>query len=359
MGNRSIVIAVHGIRTEAKWQKEIATPLAEVHLTPYLLDYGYFSEYRLITPWERERQLDAFKKSYDAILAKSGIARPSIVCHSFGSWLTTELLMRYHYVEFDKVILVGSIVRRDYPWAALLNEGRVLRVHNHVGTIDPWPGTAERVAGALTLWMGRNPFGKGGVEGFTDQHPMLTQDFSDTGHSDAFGEEQFRKWSSLLRAPSMTHADVDRIQLDAIHGHAVLCQALGLDASGIRMAIYILDGEGRLRVPHPSLAFKLTEKELALRVDIRTQEAVVSKAYRGNRAVVETNPLPLQLDAPLPNFIAAAPIRVPGDGRVIGVVSIDSLEQGLNLPEPAQMKYYVTILANKVGAAYVDNANGY
>jgi serine/threonine-protein kinase len=125
--------------------------------------FGRMSLFEFLSPWSREAKLDWFRKTYhnetkiERLDVRNG-QYPSIVAHSFGTYILGNALTRYEYLRFDKVLLCGSILPRDFPWRELIERGQVQSVRNEYGVRDVW---AHCVG-----WMVPQT-GPSGTEGFT------------------------------------------------------------------------------------------------------------------------------------------------------------------------------------------------
>src|SRR5208337_4179953 len=137
---RRVICPLHGIRTLAVWQKGLSD-LAASHGWVCRLDrwsYGRFSLLAFFTPWSREAKLGWLRRQYDAethdrrLLIEKGQA-PSVVAHSFGTYILGYTLLRFDFIRFNKVILCGSILPRDFPWDKLIERGQVQAVRNDFG----------------------------------------------------------------------------------------------------------------------------------------------------------------------------------------------------------------------------------
>ncbi|WP_143748295.1 hypothetical protein [Mesorhizobium carmichaelinearum] len=68
----------------------------------------------------------------------------SIIAHSFGTFIISNILRDQFSIPFHRIIFCGSVVRYDFPFEQIQN-----RFHppllNEVGTRDPWPAVAESV----------------------------------------------------------------------------------------------------------------------------------------------------------------------------------------------------------------------
>ena len=150
-----VICPLHGIRTRAVWQKRLSD-LAVRYGWVCRLDrwsYGRFSLLAFFTPWSREAKLGWLRRQYDAethdrrLLIEKGQA-PSVVAHSFGTYILGYTLLRFNFIRFNKVILCGSILPRDFPWDKLIARGQVQAVRNEFGVRDPWVKWVRGSSGA-------------------------------------------------------------------------------------------------------------------------------------------------------------------------------------------------------------------
>src|SRR2546426_5554237 len=89
-----LVICLHGIRTWARWQKIVAEVLGNHGIKFKLYDFGWYGLHRFIWDSSNERMVDSFYDQYTQILKEHRLVdpanylkRPSIVAHSFGTYL--------------------------------------------------------------------------------------------------------------------------------------------------------------------------------------------------------------------------------------------------------------------------------
>lgn len=159
-GNWPVVVSLHGIRTTGRWQKELTDVLTRSGYRHVPLDFGFFGALSLLWPASRARKVEWFHALYSEKFA-SLPTRPSLVAHSFGTYIVTEAIRKYADIAFDRVILCGSIVKRDYPWSQIIFQRRqVSRVLNEGGGRDVW----VRMAEAFVVDAGTS-----GVHGFDDE----------------------------------------------------------------------------------------------------------------------------------------------------------------------------------------------
>ena len=192
-----VICPLHGIRTLAVWQKGLSD-LAGRHGWFCRLDrwsYGRFSLLAFLTPWSREAKLKWLRRQYDAEIHDRRLdieqgQTPSVVAHSFGTYILGYTLLRFDFIRFHKVILCGSILPRDFPWDQLIERGQVQAVRNEFGVRDPW---VKRVR---CFVRGTGP---SGASGFTCQHDRLKQEEFEYNHGDYFGLDHMEdRWIPFL-----------------------------------------------------------------------------------------------------------------------------------------------------------------
>ena len=193
-----VIFMLHGIRTYAQWQRsfsEVAAAEGWLCRTSRW-NFGWFSALRLLLPWERQAKVEWFRRTYDVERYDREISwapgqLPSIVAHSFGTYILGNALLAYEYLRFDRVLLCGSILPPDFPWETILARGQVRAVRNEFGTRDFWTGAVRFVVPRRT--------GPSGSSGFALEHPRLEQERFLFSHSEYFEKAHMRdKWVRFL-----------------------------------------------------------------------------------------------------------------------------------------------------------------
>src|SRR5689334_15731548 len=139
--NPPMVISVHGIRTAARWQKSLADTLGLYGLRHRAYDFGHFDLVRFLLDSSRQRKINEFYDFYGTLAREQGLgielndyrARPSIIAHSFGTFIVGYAMQKYPDIRFDKVILCGSILPVDFDWSTLFHRDQVNFVRNEYG----------------------------------------------------------------------------------------------------------------------------------------------------------------------------------------------------------------------------------
>lgn len=192
-----VVITIHGIRTTGDWQREFTDVLTQHGFRHVPLGFGFFKAVSLLMPWSRARKVEWFRRIYSDKFANAE-RLPSVVAHSFGSYIVTKAMLKYDDIRFDKVILCGSIVSRKYPWSTVLTQrNQADAVLNEAGGRDMWAGLVE--------WLVSDA-GSSGVSGFEDTADgRLTQLIHERHeHSDYFYRQNFeRRWVPFLNGAAV------------------------------------------------------------------------------------------------------------------------------------------------------------
>jgi hypothetical protein len=111
----------------------------------------------------------------------------SIVAHSFGTYIVSQILSEETDIQIHRLQLCGSIISLKYRWDKVVSRitGKVV---NDAGTSDYWP-----VMASLLSW----GYGASGVFGF--KTISVKDRYHDCGHSDFFSDEHMSKyWVPLL-----------------------------------------------------------------------------------------------------------------------------------------------------------------
>lgn len=195
-----MVISIHGIRTAARWQKSLADTLSLQGLRHRAHDFGRFGLLRFAWNRARQRKINEFYEFYGTLAREQGTdidltnyrTRPSIIAHSFGSYIVGYAMQKFPDIRFDKVILCGSILPVDFDWATLFHRDQVNYVRNECSRRDFWASIAgEFIPDA----------GASGSKGFSSVSTVISQErFDYHEHSDYFHRSHIENhWLPTLR----------------------------------------------------------------------------------------------------------------------------------------------------------------
>ncbi len=180
-----IVMLVHGIRTNAEWQG-----IAVKELSPYCkrvvpIRYGFFD---LISFWFpmtflfRWVPVGKVRDELRALIANNPTAHISVVAHSFGTYIITNVLKKHFDIRLFRLLLCGAIVPTNFDWLRLANKPRG-GLLNDVGLSDRLPVMAE-----ISTW----GYGPSGTYGFGTGE--VHDNFHECGHSGFFTAEHLQRY---------------------------------------------------------------------------------------------------------------------------------------------------------------------
>lgn len=182
MYGRRVITSIHGIESDGKWQEEIDPSFDGIHELFYRRHkYGRFRFWKVAVPFLRRREVKRFVRFYDELYRTTATV-PSVIAHSFGTYIISRALHHFPAVRFRNVVLCGSVVARDYDWPTLIKEGRVVRVRNEMSRDD----NVVRLFRKKALQVLIPGTGPSGIEGFTRSHASVVDMQYEFGHSGQF-----------------------------------------------------------------------------------------------------------------------------------------------------------------------------
>lgn len=145
-----LVVSLHGIRTHAEWQHTISECLSDRGIPVRHFRYGYFGLPRFLSEGSRAAMIDRFaawltRLAEEFKLGDAPEERPSIIAHSFGSYIAAYALLKHRELKADKLIICGSILPRDFDWSVLFGRDQLEVVRNEFGLRDVWSRLADWV----------------------------------------------------------------------------------------------------------------------------------------------------------------------------------------------------------------------
>ena len=193
-------MSVHGIRTEGAWQKVLEEVLGADGIVPATCKYEYFPARKLLWPPARKAKVESFHTWYEQQVREHHLdlddpeQRPSIVAHSFGTYMVGRCMNKYEDVKFDKIILTGSILPRSFNWGRLFARDQFGQVINECGWQDFWSGAVGTFV---------QDTGSSGKHGFhvTDDRFIVQNAHEEFEHSDYFYRTMMQGWVARLSVP--------------------------------------------------------------------------------------------------------------------------------------------------------------
>lgn len=179
----AMLLSIHGIRTNGEWQERIDPSFEAIDGFIYRKHkYGWFDFWEVPFKGQRDEEIEKFANFYDEHV-KDGDPAPSVIAHSFGTYIIGAALERFAAIYFDRIILCGSILATDFDWPHYFEKKRVRAVLNERAGDD---GIVTLFRSALTRAAIAHS-GPSGVDGFSRKPPGLVERIHDEfQHSDHF-----------------------------------------------------------------------------------------------------------------------------------------------------------------------------
>jgi hypothetical protein len=181
-------MSIHGWGTSGTWHSEFSLAVSELGLVPVEFNYGFtlrFDKFKV------ESLVKRFRKWYHGVAenpvygleVSEPYHRPSIACHSLGSWIVARALKKYSDIKFDKVFLYGSIIPSSFDWYSLILRDQVHLIINEVSKKDQF----VRLGYFITL----NPKSCCRNKFIQQSRLIKYEDASEFAHSDFQYKERF------------------------------------------------------------------------------------------------------------------------------------------------------------------------
>jgi hypothetical protein len=164
---RKPICLIHGIESDGAWRDEVRNVL-EPHFRCISLEHDHFLRLgflKIFNPWLRRRAVQHVFRQYSNQVPAGAL--PHLIAHSFGTWISSRLMMKAHLVYFDRVIFAGSPLPEDFSWDGILtkNDEAFSDLRNEIGGQDVVIRIAGKVGRAVKF------IGAAGSRGFRiDEH---------------------------------------------------------------------------------------------------------------------------------------------------------------------------------------------
>lgn len=194
-----ILVLIHGIRTDGAWQREVQQQFQGVaNLQVHDLGYDVVTGMQLAGPF-RSGPVNKIVRDIRRLKDEEPLARISVIAHSFGTYIVSRILEEHPDISFEKIVLSGSLIKRNYPWDRNARGMRKSSIVNDVGVRDIWPLIAS-----CSTW----GYGSTGRVGF--KSATVTDRYFDYAHSDFFennGAHIKKYWRPIFEFDEVVPSD--------------------------------------------------------------------------------------------------------------------------------------------------------
>jgi len=162
------LVTIHGIRTHADWNAEIALNASANGWTIAPFQYGYVDATVFLQRKRRREIIDEFRDFLADITRSYGVGEISVIAHSFGTYIACNYILGFDDppTRFDTLILCGAIVDENLDLNRF--EGRAANIVNEKAPNDEWVEWAK----IANLGMDEM-FGYAGTRGFANPTERL------------------------------------------------------------------------------------------------------------------------------------------------------------------------------------------
>lgn len=328
---KRMVATIHGIQTHGRWQKEVSRELAENDLVPVHVDYGFFWVLSFFLFFTREKQINKVRSQLRTLYKQHGPV--NIIAHSFGTYIAMEALMREQgEITYNRVVLTGSIVRRDFPWGEVFGKKWVTAVRNERADGDWVVSLASWASKKYVKIVSRLNAGDSGKHEFLESHNSLVDRLITGEHSSTHNDLKYERWANFLAYPCLPKPSVDKLRKELQLFVQEAAGLLGVDEKCLRSNYFSLFGDALHIVPGASVNM-LYAPEFGISIEVG--HGGTGKAYLEMNPYLVlknsdrwTHDLPndeLQKVCPGLSWIISLPVVDLERNRVYGVVNIDGI----------------------------------
>lgn len=134
-----VTILVHGVNTQGEWQNKVAEHLESDSHKVITFKYSHYSPLKIAFNVTRKSQVKWFMKEFEKALINNPKSEFNIICHSFGTYLalrTMEETKIDSLIKFNNIILLGSVMPRNYDFSPIENKFLPNAIINDCGIND-------------------------------------------------------------------------------------------------------------------------------------------------------------------------------------------------------------------------------
>lgn len=199
--SKTVTLLVHGVMTTGEWQNKLKNKLENSGHLVLSYEYKFYSALKIVIGLSRKKQTEHFSHWLERQFLDNPNSKINIVAHSFGTYLalkSLELLKLDNLSRIDNIVLLGSVMPRNYNFDNIEKKFMPTRIINECGTRDV-PLLASK---AFCFGLGN-----AGRVGFNSCSDRLTNRYYEAGHSifDEIPNYYELYWDDFVRNGSLSN----------------------------------------------------------------------------------------------------------------------------------------------------------
>lgn len=181
------IVVIHGIRDRGAWMEMVRAQLTDQDTFVQPTDFDWVDAGRFMCGLFVGRIIKRVTDRIRDAHADHG-GELIIIAHSFGTYLTSQILLKNPDIRCSKIIFCGAVISKDFEFRHLTQKPLIV---NECGDRDIYPILAH----GFSVW---KMYGDTGVSGV--RHSSVRDRFHDCAHSDYLVPEFVEKyWLPFVR----------------------------------------------------------------------------------------------------------------------------------------------------------------
>jgi hypothetical protein len=240
-------------------------------------------------------------------------------------------------LRYDRVVLTGCILPRDFDWQTVFAKRWIMAVRNERATSDWVVLLATFASRAPLRWISRLNAGDSGRQTFTQSLPGLLDGYVVGHHSETHNSLKFEQWARFIAYPVLPDDLLEKVtaEMQALRQRAATI--LQMPVNRLRVNLFApMDGALRIVPGATDNMDYAPEFELS----IAENHGATGTAFSSGTACIvvkrgETwtgNTLPgdeLAKINPALRWVVSLPLKSEARSTVVGVINVDGLD---NIP---------------------------
>lgn len=236
--------------------------------------------------------------------------------------------------QYDRVVLTGSIVSRNFDWESRLGPNKAVMVVRNERATKDWVVSLAAWVSRRLRYISRLDAGDSGKNPFAHTSPYLIDESIDGGHSETHNALKFERWARFISYPQLPDDLLLTVRTELQTLRQQAASILGLTADKVRVNLFApIDGALRI-VPG---AFDNMTYAPEFNICIQPNHGATGRSFEAGVVCVTVKQGPYWTGNHLPGdelnkldpnlkWVISLPVRSSRHDKVVGVVNVDGLE---------------------------------